>query len=84
MANQSASANESVSLQAYNYKRNGYGFLGWSTVESPTIGTDTIYGPMEQITTPSTMATAGLKLYAVWMPADTIDTMQSFTAAKCN
>ena len=84
MPNQQASADTTVTLQAYNYKRDGYGFLGWSTVKNPTIGTDTIYGPMEDITTPSTMATAGLNLYAVWLPKSTEYTMQTFTSSVCS
>ena len=58
-----------VTLIAHNFKRTNYGFLGWSTSPRPTIGTDTIYGPMEDITTPSDIENNGLALYAVWIPS---------------
>ncbi len=73
----------SATLQAYNYKRDGYAFLGWSTKENPTIGTDTIYGPMETISF-SALSASGLKLYAVWLPKSTEYTMQTFSSSVCS
>ena len=63
------SATEAV-LLASNFQRTGYGFLGWSTVENPTIGTDTIYGPMETVSGLD-LSLSGMKLYAVWKEAAT-------------
>ncbi len=73
----------STTLQAYNYKRSGYAFLGWSTKQNPVIGTDTIYGPMEDITF-SALAAEGLNLYAVWLPKSTEYTMQTFSSSICS
>ena len=84
MADQSVGASAtSATLQAYNFKRSGYAFLGWSTKSNPTIGTDTIYGPMETISF-SALASEGLKLYAVWLPKSTEYTMQTFSASVCS
>ena len=84
MADQSVGTSAtSATLRAYNYKRSGYAFLGWSTKASPTIGTDTIYGPMEYITF-STLANEGLNLYAVWLPKSTEYTMQTFSSSVCS
>ena len=84
MANQSVGTSAtSATLQAYNFKRSGYAFLGWSTKASPTIGTDTIYGPMEDITF-NALANEGLNLYAVWLPKSTEYTMQTFSSSVCS
>ncbi len=84
MADQSVGTSAtSAMLQAYNYKRSGYAFLGWSTKQNPTIGTDTIYGPMETISF-SALSVSGLKLYAVWLPKSTEYTMQTFSASICS
>ena len=84
MADQSVGASAtSATLQAYNFKRSGYAFLGWSTKENPTIGTDTIYGPMEDITF-TALTDDGLRLYAVWLPKSTEYTMQTFSASVCS
>ena len=84
MANQSVGTSAtSATLQAYNFKRSGYAFLGWSTKANPTIGTDTIYGPMEDITF-SALASEGLNLYAVWLPKSTEYTMQTFSSSVCS
>ena len=60
----------SAVLWASNFQRTGYGFLGWSTKANPTIGTDTIYGPMETISNIN-VSQGGIKLYAVWKAAET-------------
>ena len=67
--NVGTSATEAV-LLASNFQRTGYGFLGWSTVENPTISTDTIYGPMETVSGLD-LSLSGMKLYAVWKEAAT-------------
>ena len=68
-----------VTLWPTNFKRPGYGFAGWSDKfdwilnENDANGNGTganagyhIYGPMQDITTPSDMS-KGLSLYAVWV-----------------
>ena len=57
-------SNMSVNLWPSNFKRDGYGFAGWNTELD---GSGTMYGPNENITTPSTMGTEGLALYATWV-----------------
>ena len=84
MADQSVGTSAtSAMLRAYNFKRSGYAFLGWSTKENPTIGTDTIYGPMEDITF-TALTDDGLRLYAVWLPKSTEYTMQTFSSSVCS
>ena len=71
-----------VILWPTNFKRDGYGFAGWSDKydwvlnENDANGNGTganagyhIYGPMQSITTPADMTTKGLSLYAVWVPS---------------
>ena len=56
-----------INLIAPNYKREGYGFAGWSTDFTAT-NASTIYGPNETLTVPSTtLATKGMILYPVWI-----------------
>ncbi len=56
-----------INLIAPNYKREGYGFAGWSTDFTAT-NASTIYGPNETLTVPSdTLATKGMILYPVWV-----------------
>ncbi|MBR2998756.1 hypothetical protein IKF34_03265 [Candidatus Saccharibacteria bacterium] len=68
-----------AALWASNFKRPGYGFVGWSNKfdwvlnENDANGNGTgpnegyhIYGPNQSITTPADMTTKGLSLYAVW------------------
>ena len=89
----------SAMLIAYNYKRltddNGtprvnYAFLGWSENPDAVIGTDTIYGPMEDIafstqkSGATTLASKGLTLYAVWVPKSATYTMQNFSSSVCS
>jgi uncharacterized protein (TIGR02145 family) len=61
----SASSNAEINLIAPNYKREGYGFAGWSTDFEAT-SSSTIYGPNETITVPDVSA-QGLILYPVWI-----------------
>ena len=82
-----------VNLVASNFSRTGYGFAGWST--DATAGDKllngqsvTVYGPNQTITVDSALsdqadATNRITLYAVWLPADTSDSMQTFSNTRC-
>ena len=76
-------------LIAPNYSKEGYGFAGWS--EDPdaaskinnTSNKPIVYGPNENITLTSSFASTAteegdLDLYAVWLPAETEYTLQTF------
>ena len=79
MGKQSASNNASVTLYAPNFKRDGYGFAGWSDAyDYETNSNANFYGPQETITTPSDISTNGLSLYAVWIKPER-KTMQQWT-----
>ncbi len=55
-----------INLIAPNYKREGYGFAGWSTSFDATTATNpVIYGPNETITV--NLSASGLILYPVWV-----------------
>ncbi len=57
----------SITLIAPNYKREGYGFAGWSTDFTAT-NSSTIYGPNETITIEAgSLSTNGMILYPVWI-----------------
>ena len=83
----------SFNLIASNYSKNGYGFAGWSA--DANAGTKllnhepvTVYGPNQVVKLDNTFtsnadANNQITLYAVWLPADTTDTMQSFSSARC-
>ena len=65
-----------IVLLAPNYKRTGYGFIGWSTDANAAshINTATIYGPNETIIADQTLlntadASKVITLYAVWLPS---------------
>ena len=68
MGTQSATNNSSRVLYAPNFKKQGYGFAGWSDAydyeNNPNAN---IYGPQETITAPSDVQTNGISLYAVWI-----------------
>ena len=84
---------ESVDLVASNYSRQGFGFAGWS----PDIDAGTkllnhqtvkVYGPnqnakIETALTDYADANNVITMYAVWLPADTTDTLQSFSSSRC-
>ena len=84
------STEKQVDLLASNFKKEGYGFAGWSTDQDAAskinnTGDDkpTIYGPNQMITIDENLiAEAGenrkLVLNAVWVPAETNVTMQTF------
>lgn len=72
-----------------NYSKTGYGFAGWS--EDPdaaskinnTSNKPIVYGPNENITLTASFASTAteegdLDLYAVWLPAETEYTLQTF------
>lgn len=79
MNNQIAGSNEEITLTAPGYARIGYGFVGWSEDPSadPNDSSVVIYGPNQTITT-GDLSQSGLVLYAIWLPADSVYTMQSF------
>ena len=64
MGCQSATNNASTTLWAGNFKRDGYGFAGWSAKYDYS-GTN--YGPNQDITAPADVETNGLSLYAIWI-----------------
>ena len=86
------SQGDPVVLLASNFKRAGYGFAGWSTSPTATIGgTDKIYGPMETIDAPAypTNGTNIITMYAVWVEAEKDGSnnpvyLQDFTTSDCN
>ena len=58
-------------LLAYNYKKNNYGFAGWSTNQNAVVnGSDKIYGPTELVPVDDfsfNPVTHNATLYAVWV-----------------
>ena len=80
-------------LVASDYEKAGYGFAGWSA--DVNAGTKllnhqdvVVYGPNQSVSLDATFtgnadANNQITLYAVWLPADTIDTMQSFSSSRC-
>ena len=81
-----------ITLYASNFSREGYGFIGWSFDPDAgskvnTASQPTIYGPNETITVPDLSdtnydsSTGKATLYAVWVPASTAYTMQTFNSA---
>ena len=81
-------------LVSPNFSRAGYGFVGWSLDDDAssklTSGQAvTIYGPNQTIAINDDFyANADqeyqITLYAVWLPADSNYTMQSFSGAQCD
>ena len=76
-----AGSGEEITLYASNFSRSGYGFVGWSFDSNAAndLTNAVVYGPNETIeapvlTTPGEMKT----LYAVWLPAESGVTMQTF------
>ena len=82
-----ATAGSTVTLSSSNYKRSGYGFLGWSYTQidpdsanaATQIANATIYGPNETITLPSSIP-GDLVIYAVW--AKSAGNMQDWTGCS--
>ena len=83
---------DAVVLLPSNFKRSGYGFAGWSTSSSATIGgSDTIYGPMATIEAPAypNDGTNIITMYAVWVAAETDANdepvwLQDFGTTECS
>ena len=68
MGQQSAADGNSVTLYASNFKRDGYGFAGWSDAYDYNTNYDAhFYGPNQTITVPEGTTANGLSLYAVWV-----------------
>jgi len=83
MGKQSATNNASVELYVPNYKKQGYGFGGWSDKYDYETNPDAhFYGPNQTITTPADTSTNGLSLYAIWIPS--AGSMQSDADTICN
>ena len=80
-------------LVASNFSRTGYGFAGWSLDNDAATkllsGTQVkVYGPNEvAVVDNAFLAYADtnneINLYAVWIPADTNYTLQTFTSTEC-
>ena len=70
---------DTFDLFASNFKRAGYGFVGWSTdanawsklTDDDTMNDAKIWGPNEIITAPASNGTPITTLYAIWAPAET-------------
>ncbi|MBR3256429.1 InlB B-repeat-containing protein [Candidatus Saccharibacteria bacterium] len=80
-----------VKLYAPNYYKINYGFVGWSPVSNTTVGGSApIYGPNESIIAPDyslygqeISGTKTITLYAIWLEADSNETMQTFSYGDC-
>ena len=74
-------------LTAPNYKRAGYGFLGWSTTQinpdasnfSTLLSNATVYGPNQTITIPAN-SSSNIVFYAVWIKS--AGNMQSWSGCS--
>ena len=70
---------DTFDLFASNFKKAGYGFVGWSTdqnawtklTDNDSTNDAKIWGPNEVITAPAYNGTPITTLYAVWAPAET-------------
>lgn len=75
--------NDAWALLAPNFKKNGFGFAGWSTNQNATVnGDDTILGPSESIRGDELFLNNNYEvtLYAVWVPVN--GAMQSFNCSS--
>ena len=69
---------DTFDLFASNFKRTGYGFVGWSTdsdawnklTDNDNTNDAKIWGPNEAITAPAHNGTPITTLYAIWAPAE--------------
>lgn len=74
-------------LNAPNYLRDGYGFIGWSMDKNAQPGgSSTIYGPNEMIRLNQDIISKAVNdgdliMYAIWTPKNTTYTLQSFNSA---
>ena len=79
VAHTNVAEGDTFDLFASNFKKAGYGFVGWSTdqnawsklTDSDTTNDAKIWGPNEIITAPAHNGTPITTLYAVWAPAET-------------
>ncbi len=84
----SASANSTEVLIAPNFKREGYGFAGWSTsFDASTATNPVIYGPNETVSTNPNAdrglnISGGAVLYPVWIAKEAGVTMQTFNSTN--
>ena len=73
-------------LNAPNFLRDDYGFIGWSMDKNAQPGSSSkIYGPNEMITLNQTITDAAVNdgeiiMYAIWVPKSTAYTLQTFSA----
>ena len=74
MADQNATAGQSVTLYASNFSLENHGFAGWNTKAN---GAGTMYGPNQTITMPESGL---LKLYATWI--ESAGDMVGFTCSS--
>lgn len=72
MAAQNVAAGDTATLRAPNFRKPGYGFLGWNTKAD---GTGILYGPNETI---SVTQPVRLWLYATWIAPEQGVTLQTF------
>ena len=85
--NDASGVNNTVDLMAPNFKKTGYGFAGWSENPNAIVnGTDTIYGPNQNINagtlTYDEDNNKSAVLYAVWVQSS--GDMQDFNCASLN
>ncbi len=83
--NDASGVNNTVDLMASNYMKTGYGFAGWSENPNAVVnGTDTIYGPNQNINagtlTYDEDNNKSAVLYAVWVQAN--GTMQNWSGCS--
>ena len=70
-----------VTFYAPNFKRDGYGFAGWTDkYDYETNPYAHFFGPQETIPVPSDIQTSGLSLYAVWI--ESVGFMQDKSAVS--
>ena len=94
---QNVSEGYEVTLLASNFKREGYGFVGWSVdpsawehfIDDNSTNDSVIYGPMETIKAPAKpLLSEALTLYAVWVPVEKDENddpvyLQDFDTVEC-
>ena len=73
----SSQLTDGVLLWASNFKREGYGFAGWSDAVN---GNGIKYGPNQTITAPDDISTNGYSLYAIWVKS--VGDMQNWTGCS--
>ncbi|MBR3116214.1 InlB B-repeat-containing protein [Candidatus Saccharibacteria bacterium] len=93
------SGGDPVTFIASNFKRTGYGFVGWSTdpdawthfMDNDSTNDSVIYGPMETISAPADSGnnTSTMTVYAVWVEAEKDGNnnpiyLQDFTGSDCS